>query len=64
MVSGKEMEDHSGKVEVGDTYAIQVTVDEVIYNLWGTKEPNYVTGMMATGDRLLEDDTCKETARK
>ena len=53
------MEDHFGGV--GETYAIQGTVDEVIYNLWGMKEPNYVMKMMATGGHLLADDTRKET---
>ena len=57
------MEDHSGEVEVGETDAIQVTVDYVIYNLWGMKESNYVMRMMATGGRLLVDYTCKETVR-
>ena len=52
------------EVEVGDTDAIQGTVDDVIYNLWGMKEPNYVMRMMATGGRLLADDTCKETVRR
>ena len=27
---------------MGDTYAKQVTFDDVIYNLWGMKEPNYL----------------------
>ena len=45
---------------MGETYAIQGTVDDVIYNLWGTKEPTYVTRMIATGGRLLADDTQKE----
>ena len=56
------MEDHFGGVEVGKTDSIQGTVDDVIYNILGTKEPNYVIRMMATGGRLLADDTCKETA--
>ena len=46
---------------MGETYAIQGTVNGVIYNLWGMKEPNYVMRMMATGGRLLADETCKET---
>ena len=37
VVPSKYMEDHLGEVEVGDTYAIQGTVDDVIYDLWGTK---------------------------
>ena len=57
MVPGKETEAHSGKVEVGGTYAIQVTVDYFIYNLWDMKEPNYVMRMIATGGRLLADAT-------
>ena len=32
MVSGKDMEDHFGEVGVGETDAIQVTVDDVIYD--------------------------------
>ena len=28
------------------------------------KEPNYVMRMIATGGRLLADDTCKETVRR
>ena len=63
MVPGKDMEDPFWEVEVGDTDAIQGTVDDVIYNLWGMKDPNYFMSMMATGGRLLEDETCKETVR-
>ena len=63
MVPGKDMEDHFGEVEVGETYAIHGTVDDAIYNLWGMKEPNYLTRMMATGGRLFTDDTFKETVR-
>ena len=61
MVQGKEMEDHFGEVDVGETDSIQGTADDVIYNLWGMKDPNYVMRMMATGGRLLADDTCTET---
>ena len=28
---------------------------------WGMKEPTYIMIMMATGVRLLADETCKET---
>ena len=63
MVPGKDTEDDFGEVEVGKTDAIHATVDDVIYNLWGTKEPNYVIRMMATGGRLLAYETCKETVR-
>ena len=64
VVPGKKMEDHFGEVDVGGTYYIQGTVYVVIYNLWGVKEPNYVMRMMATGGRMLEYDTCKETVRR
>ena len=57
------MEDHFLEVEVGNTYALQGTVYDVIYNLWGMKEPNYSMRIMATGGRLLTDETCKETVR-
>ena len=60
MVPGKDMEDNFGEVELGETDVIQGTVDDVIYNLWDMKEPNYVTRVMATGGRLLVDDTRKE----
>ena len=43
--------------------SIQGTVDDVIYNLWGMKEPNCVKRIMATDGRLLADDTCKDTVR-
>ena len=56
---GKEMGDYFGEVEVGEIYTIQGTVDDVIYNVWGVKEPNYVMRMMATSGRLVTDDTCK-----
>ena len=61
MVPGKEMEGHFWEVEVGNTDSIQGKVDDAICNLWGIKEPNYVMRMMDTDDRLLEDETCKET---
>ena len=64
MVPGKDMEDHFGRMVVGETDAIQGTVDGDIYNLWGTKEPIYLKRMMATGGCLLADDICKETVRR
>ena len=61
MVPGKEMEDNLGGVEVDEIDAIQGTIDDVIYNLWFMKEPNYVMRIMDAGGRLLADDICKET---
>ena len=58
MVTCKDMEDHFGEVEVGETDTIHGPVDDVIYKLWGMKEYNYV---MATGGHLMADDTRKET---
>ena len=49
MVPGKDTDDHFGGVEVGETDAIQGTVNDVIYNLWGMKETTYGTKMMTTG---------------
>ena len=49
---------------MGGTNAIQGTVDDAIYNLWGLKEPDYVMRIMAIGGRLLADDTCKKTVRR
>ena len=61
VVPDNDMEDHFGEVEVGGIDPIQGTVDGIIYNSWGMKDPNYMTSMMANGGRLLADDTCKET---
>ena len=49
------MDEMFGEVEVGETDAIQVTVDGIISHLWGMKEPNYVMSMMDTGSHLLAD---------
>ena len=54
------MEGHFGEEDVEYTDSTHRTVDDVIYNLWGMKEPDYVMSMMATGVRLLADDTCKD----
>ena len=48
---------------MGEKYIIQGTVDDVVYTLWGMKEPNYVMRMMADGGRLLADDIYKDTVR-
>ena len=53
------MKDNFGEVEMGETDAIHRTVDDVIYNLWGMKDPNYVMSMMDTDGRLFADDACK-----
>ena len=49
MVPGKDTEDHFGEVEVGETGAIHGTFEDVIHNLWVTKDPNDVMRMMDTG---------------
>ena len=43
-VPGNAMQQHFDEegVNVGDTDAIQGTMDGIIYNLWGMKEPDYV----------------------
>ena len=61
MVPGKDMEDHFVEVGMCETDAIQVTVDDIIYNLWRIKDSYYVMSMMATRGRLLDDDTCRDT---
>ena len=53
-----------GRWRGGETDAIQGTVDDVIYHLWGMKEPNYTMRMMATDVQLLGGDTYKETDRR
>ena len=64
MIPRKDIADNFGEVEVGGVDDIQVTVDGVIYNLWGMKEPNYGMSIMATGGRLLADEKFKETVRR
>ena len=49
---GKDMENYFGKVEVGDTYSIQVTVDDVIYNLCDMNEPNHLMSIDRIQDSL------------
>jgi hypothetical protein len=51
-------------VNVGDNHAIAGTMNGVMYNLWGMKEPDYVMRMMATGGPLAGYETCKEALRK
>ena len=53
MVPGKDTENHFGEVEVGEIDPIQGTADDVIYNLCGMKEPNYVMRMMDNGVQLF-----------
>ena len=38
---------------MGETYSIQGTFDDVIYNLWGMNYPNYAMRMMDNGGRIL-----------
>ena len=42
MIPGEEIEYHFWEVEVGETDPIKEKVDDVIYNLFGMKEPNYI----------------------
>ncbi len=51
-------------VNVGDNHAILGTMDDVVYNLWGMKEPDYVMRMMATGGPLAVYESCREALRK
>ena len=53
MVPGKDMEDHLGGVEVWETDAIQVTVNDVIYNLWGMKDPAFLFNSKSSILKLL-----------
>ncbi len=45
-------------MNVGDNHVIADTMDGVVYPLWGTKEPDYVMRVMASGG------PCKEAVRK
>jgi len=49
-------------VNVGDNHdhAIAGTMDGVVYNLWGMKEPDYVMRMMVTGLPFAAHETCNE----
>ena len=49
MVPGNDTEDNFWGEEVEETDTIKGTVDDGIYNLWGTEEPTYVMRTMATG---------------
>ena len=64
MVTGKEMEDHCGEVELGETYVTQEPVDYVIYYLWRMKEHNCAMRMISNSDQLLADDTCNQNMRR
>jgi hypothetical protein len=66
LVPGDVMQQHFDEegMKVGDTDAIQGTMDGQTYNLWGMKEPDYVMRMMATGGALLADESCRSTTRK
>ena len=66
LVPGEAIKEHMNMdgVNVGDTAAIEGTLDEVKYNLWCMKEPDYTMTIMATGGRLLSDESCKSTVRR
>ena len=51
-------------VIVGDHHAIAGSMDGVVYNLWGMKEPGYMMRMMVTDGPLALYKTYKETVRK
>ncbi|MFM8622190.1 MAG: hypothetical protein ACKOB3_02265, partial [Holophagaceae bacterium] len=52
-------------VEAGDCNAIsgKFGPEQIPYNLWGMKEPDYVMKMMACGGILRAFENCKETVR-
>ena len=60
---GNEIDSHLNDIEVGETEAIQGSLDGVIYNLRMTIEPDYIIKMMATGGNLILDKTCHSTTR-
>ncbi len=60
---GNEIDSHLNDIEVGETEAIQGSLDGIIYNLWMMKEPDYIMKMMATGGNLIADQTCCSTNR-
>ena len=49
---------------MGETDYIQGKVDDVIYNLFGMKEHNYVMKIMYNCGLFLADEKCKETVRR
>lgn len=63
LVAGDAMQQYFDGKEVGSVDAVAGTLDEVPYNIWCMKEPDYVMRMMATGGALLPDDNCKEATR-
>jgi hypothetical protein len=61
MVPGEAIQVHYEDKEVGETEAIQGTMDGHPYTIWGMKEPDYVMSMMAMGGLLNEDKNCRLT---
>ena len=53
MVPGKYMEDHFREMEVGEIDAIQKKVYDVIYNLWGMKDPAFLFNSKSSILKLL-----------
>ncbi len=45
---------------MGSTNEISCKLDEVKYFMWGMKNPYYIMKIMASGDGLVLDDTCKK----
>ena len=62
-VLGNVINSEMQSAEVGETRAISGVLDGVSYNFWMMREPDYIMSMMATGGRLLADETCKQTKR-
>jgi hypothetical protein len=62
-VPGNVINAEMQSAEVGETRAISGVLDGVSYNFWMMREPDYIMSMMATGGRLLADETCKQTKR-
>ncbi len=63
-VPGDVIDSHMSRYEVGATDAIQGNLDGILYNIWAMKDAGYTMKMMATGGKLVADDSCKTTTRK
>ena len=45
-VPGYEIDSHLKDIEVGETEAIQGSIEGITYNIWMMKEPDYIMKMM------------------
>ncbi len=62
-VPGNKIDSQLTDIEVGETEAIQGSLDGITNNLWMMKESDYIMKMMSTIENLIADRTCHSTTR-